>query len=40
VVMPIGSGKSVLFRLPAFVQVDGVTIVVVPLKALYADMVV
>jgi superfamily II DNA helicase RecQ len=40
VVMPTGSGKSVLFMLPAFVQVGGVTIVVVPLKALRADMVV
>lgn len=40
VVMPTGSGKSVLFMLPAFVQVGGVTIVVVPLKALRADIVV
>ena len=40
VVMPTGAGKSVLFMLPAFVQVRGVTIVVVPLKALRADMVV
>jgi superfamily II DNA helicase RecQ len=40
VVIPTGSGKSVLFMLPAFVQVGGVTIVVVPLKALHADMVV
>jgi hypothetical protein len=40
VVMPTGSGKSVLFMLPAFVQVGGVTIVVVPLKTLRADMVV
>lgn len=39
VVMPTGAGKSVLFMLPAFVQVGGVTIVVVPLKALRADMV-
>ena len=38
--MPTGSGKSVLFMLPAFVQVSGVTIVVVPLKALRADIVV
>lgn len=40
VVMPTGAGKSVLFMLPAFVQVGGVTIVVVPLKALRTDMVV
>jgi superfamily II DNA helicase RecQ len=40
VVIPTGSGKSVLFMLLAFVQVGGVTIVVVPLKALRADMVV
>lgn len=39
VVMPTGSGKSMLFMLPAFVQVGGVTIVVVPLKALRADVV-
>jgi superfamily II DNA helicase RecQ len=38
--MPTGSGKSVLFILPAFVQVGGVTIVVMPLKALRADIVV
>jgi superfamily II DNA helicase RecQ len=40
VVMPTGSGKGVLFMLPAFVQVGGVTVIVVPLKALRADMVV
>ena len=40
VVMPTGAGKSVLFMLLAFVQVGGVSIVVVPLKALRADMVV
>jgi superfamily II DNA helicase RecQ len=40
VVIPIGSGKSVLFMLLAFVQVGGVTIVVVLLKALRADIVV
>ena len=34
VVMPTGSGKSVLFMLPAFVQVGGVTIVVVPLESI------
>ncbi|KAI6787196.1 hypothetical protein KC361_g9560 [Hortaea werneckii] len=38
VVMPTGSGKSMLFMLPAFVQSGGVTIVVVPLKSLRADM--
>ncbi|KAI6957743.1 hypothetical protein KC332_g17517 [Hortaea werneckii] len=38
VVMPTGSGKSILFMLPAFVQSGGVTIVVVPLKSLRADM--
>jgi superfamily II DNA helicase RecQ len=40
VVMPTGSGKSMLFMLPAFVQAGGVTIVVVPLKAIRADMMV
>ena len=40
VVMPTRSGKSVLFMLPAFVQVGRVTVVVVPLKALRTDMVV
>jgi superfamily II DNA helicase RecQ len=40
VIMPTGSGKSMLFMLPAFVQVGGMTIVMVPLKALRADMVV
>jgi superfamily II DNA helicase RecQ len=39
VVMPTGSGKSILFMLPAFVQVGGVTIIMVPLKALRADIV-
>ncbi|KAI7458059.1 hypothetical protein KC351_g18349, partial [Hortaea werneckii] len=38
VVMPTGSGKSILFMLPAFEQSGGVTIVVVPLKSLRADM--
>ncbi|KAM0700964.1 hypothetical protein Q7P35_011323 [Cladosporium inversicolor] len=40
VVMPTGAGKSVLFMLLAFVQVGRVSIVVVPLKALRADIVV
>jgi superfamily II DNA helicase RecQ len=38
-VMPTGSGKSVLFMLPAWVEPGGVSIVVVPLKALRKDMV-
>ena len=38
--MPTGAGKSVLFILPAFVQVGRVTIVVVPLKALRADIII
>lgn len=38
-VMPTGSGKSVLFMLPAWVEPGGVTIVVVPLKALKKDMI-
>jgi hypothetical protein len=37
-VMPTGAGKSVSFQLPAWVEPGGVTIVVVPLKALRADM--
>ncbi|KAK3046026.1 hypothetical protein LTR09_012463 [Extremus antarcticus] len=38
-VMPTGAGKSVLFMLPAWTEPGGVTIVVVPLKALQKDMV-
>jgi superfamily II DNA helicase RecQ len=38
--MLIGSGKSMLFMLLAFVQVGRVTIVVMLLKALYTDIVV
>ena len=38
-VMPTGSGKSVLFMLPAWVEPGGVSIVVVPLKALREDMI-
>ena len=38
-VMPTGAGKSVLFMLPAWVEPGGVTIVVVPLKALKKDMI-
>lgn len=37
-VMPTGSGKSVLFMLPAWVEPGGVTIVVVPLRGLRKDM--
>lgn len=38
-VMPTGAGKSVLFMLPAWVEPGGVTVVVVPLKALKKDMI-
>lgn len=38
VVMPTGAGKSLRFMLPAWVQHGGVTIVVVPLRALRQDM--
>lgn len=37
-VMPTGAGKSILFMLPAWVTPGGVTVVVVPLVALRADM--
>lgn len=37
--MPTGAGKSVLFMLPAWVEPGGVTIVVVPLKALKKDII-
>ncbi|KAK3613862.1 hypothetical protein LTR56_027628 [Elasticomyces elasticus] len=37
-VMPTGCGKSILFQLPAFVTPGGLTIVVVPITALRADM--
>ncbi len=37
-IMPTGSGKSLLFMLPAFCGVGGVTIVVVPLIALKQDL--
>ena len=37
--MPTSGGKSVLFLLPALVQTGGVTIVVVPLRALRQDLV-
>jgi superfamily II DNA helicase RecQ len=37
-VMPTGAGKSLLFRLPAWMSHGGTTIVVVPLVALRADL--
>jgi superfamily II DNA helicase RecQ len=36
--MPTGAGKSMLFMLPAFVGVRGVTVVVVPFVTLRHDM--
>ncbi|KAJ2763523.1 hypothetical protein H4S06_000001, partial [Coemansia sp. BCRC 34490] len=36
-VMPTGGGKSLLFMLPAFLEPNGTTIVVVPLIALRQD---
>ena len=38
-VMPTGAGKSMLFMLPAFVEAGGMSIVVVPLRALRKDMI-
>lgn len=38
VVMPTGSGKSMVFLLPAAMQPSGVTVVVVPLRALEQDL--
>ena len=38
-IMPTGSGKSVLFMLPAWAEAGGVTVVVVPLNGLREDMV-
>lgn len=37
-VMPTGSGKSILFILPAWIELGGTTIVMVPLIALRADI--
>ena len=37
-IMPTGSKKSILFILPAFYGVGGVTIVVVPLIVLKQDL--
>ena len=36
--MPTGAGKSILFILPAFVSVGGVTVVVVPFTTLRYDI--
>ncbi|KAL4777905.1 P-loop containing nucleoside triphosphate hydrolase protein [Aspergillus varians] len=38
IVMPTGSGKSMLFMLPAFIATRGYTIIVVPLLALRSDL--
>jgi DEAD/DEAH box helicase len=38
VVMPTGEGKSVIWQLPAFAGLGGVTVVVVPLRALEEDL--
>lgn len=38
VVMPTGAGKSMLFMLPAFIGVGGVTIVIVPFLPLRREM--
>ena len=37
-IMPTSAGKSLLFMLPAFAEPGGLTVVVVPLKSLRADM--
>ncbi|EOA80665.1 uncharacterized protein SETTUDRAFT_51621, partial [Exserohilum turcica Et28A] len=39
VVLPTGGGKSLLFTLPACVEETGVTVVVVPYRALIEDLV-
>lgn len=39
VVLPTGGGKSLLFTLPACVEETGVTVVVVPYRALIKDLV-
>lgn len=39
VVLPTGSGKSLLFMLPAFVKPDRVCVVVVPLVSLQQDLI-
>ena len=38
-VMAAGSGKSMLFQLPAWMEPGGTTIVVVPLVSLRADLI-
>jgi superfamily II DNA or RNA helicase len=38
IVMPTGEGKSITWQLPAFTGLGGVTIVVVPLRALKEDL--
>ncbi|EOA84448.1 uncharacterized protein SETTUDRAFT_57081, partial [Exserohilum turcica Et28A] len=40
VVLPTGGGKSLLFTLPACIEESGVTVVVVPYRALIEDLVV
>ena len=39
VVLPTGGGKSLLFTLPAYVEGSGVTVVVVPYRALIENLV-
>ncbi|CAO2655088.1 Nn.00g101520.m01.CDS01, partial [Neocucurbitaria sp. VM-36] len=39
VVLPTGGGKSLLFTIPACIEEDGVTVVVVPYRALIEDLV-
>jgi superfamily II DNA helicase RecQ len=39
VVLPTGGGKSLLFTVPAFLEAGGVTVVVVPYRALIEDLV-
>ncbi|KAH8723307.1 hypothetical protein GQ44DRAFT_569750, partial [Phaeosphaeriaceae sp. PMI808] len=39
VVLPTGGGKSLLFTLPACIEETGVTVVVVPYRALIEDLV-
>jgi superfamily II DNA helicase RecQ len=39
VVLLIGGGKSLLFAIPALIKGTGVTVVIVPYKALIVDLV-
>jgi superfamily II DNA helicase RecQ len=39
VVLPTGGGKSLLFMVPGYVEEGGMTVVVVPYRALIADLV-